>query len=197
MVVESQELHSLNFFHNGKFQNQLFEFVTVSDAKFGLSGWFPQYHTAYLLLRRHHGRMLCECYGEFSCAFLQHTYFFHLYLTVHRWAFVFQQATLYISFHIFDAPNYPFKKIKRNEGKIIKQGKKDHGSERAWRLTKAYLRSITTFHTLGTQHFSSVFLFVCLFFLFFSTFEFLSASNYKVYRKPIEEQARFIIHIPV
>lgn len=29
---KNQELHSLYFFHNGKFQNQLFKFVTVPDA---------------------------------------------------------------------------------------------------------------------------------------------------------------------
>ena len=113
-----------------------------------------------------------ECYANVMANSRAHSCnirIFFIYISVHRWAFVFQQATLYISFHIFDAPNYPFKKIKRNEGKIIKQGKKDHGSQRARRLTKAYSRSITTFHTLGTQYFSSGF-FVCFFFFVFFNF---------------------------
>lgn len=64
------------------------------------------------------------------------------------------------------------------------QGKKDHNSEQAWRLTKLLLKVYYNLPNVG----DSIFL-KC----FFSTFSIktLASSNHKVYCKPIEEQGLF------
>ena len=201
MVVESQELHSLNFF-----------IMENSKTNYSSSWLFPMRSSAFqgdspsITLRIFYCasftaqapranamRMLWRILKRIPATYV----FFFIYISQSIDGLLFfnkQRFTFHFIFLMHQI--IPLKKLK---------GMKERSQSKERKITAQSVHEGWQRPTQGLLqpsipwglNISQVFFLFFFFCLFFSTFIFLTSSNYKVYCKPIEEQARFIIHIPV